>query len=398
MSILQANLDFIEGTLALYFAQKFGKDGLGMTNEIIRQTYHFADLMRHKRKLVQGGQKVVIHTLLRKGVVKGFVAPYDVREVRETQHTVAGEVDWSVYEWLWNIEDIEALLNGADRMTKIFGLAEVRQEAGMTEAANDFEEFWWNAVGNADKLGQPRAPFPGQKYWITRDGYHVDGSPSVAGINVDTDPRWLNRYVGPHGHNLTPDFSHNSAETLANGNLLRRFMKKANRYIRFMSPNQAKMALDDKKLALMEQKIYADEIAYDVLEQTQDALAHGRDNLASKELDKPDPTFRGVSIDFVEDLGVGAGGLPPYVRSVATPSGRGTFAAGDYPNTGEVFMNNCRNLMVIGHEKAFPQRKPVEFDFKQQVAVQLIRHLMTTACNSRQRQCVLWGFGGAIAA
>jgi len=399
MSVLQSNADFVELTLAAFLAKKYGPDGFGFTNEIVRNTYEFGDLIRggDAKIELQGGESVEFHTLLRKGIVRGFVGPFDVREVRQSQHAVKGSNDWSVYEWNWNIEDIESHLQKGGLET-ILKLAQLRQEAGHSECAEELEETWWQAAGNAHLLAGERPPFPGVKYHVTRDGYHVDGSSTVSGISVATDTRWLNRYCGPYGSNLNKAFTHDTTDSITSASQLLRKIKKAMRFVKFASPNGAMYATDDKKAMLAKQKIYVDDIAYDAIEQIQEALAHGNDNLKSSETALAEPTFRGVPFIRIEDLGVGSGGLPSQVHTAVPDPGRGAFVATNHPNTGECYLVNLNHFKVVGLEGVFPLRKPSHFDFKQQVLIQLYRWMMTTVCRSRQRQCVIWGFGPLQAA
>ncbi|MGH6891294.1 MAG: hypothetical protein ACREEP_03440, partial [Dongiaceae bacterium] len=371
---------------------------VGLTNNIVRNTYHFGDLMKSHALKVQGGRNCIFSTLLRKNAVHGFVAPYDVREVRETQGYVEGNNPWSFHEGSWSIEDLEDHLNDGDQ-SKIFDLAEAKEEQSITESAEELEETWWDPVGAADRLGSTRPPFPGVKYHVTRNGYHVDGTPTVSGINAKSDVRFSNRYIGPLGSNLNKGFTHDTTDTLTSGNQIREKMRKAIRYCRFMSPNGANLADDDKKLAVNMQKIYADEIAYDAIQKTGDALGHGNESIAPKELERPAPIFMGVPVDWVEDLGVGTGGLPSYVRSSGSAeTDRGVFSAGQYPSTGEVFMLNLRNLRVIGKEGVFPLIKPPVYIPQQQAMFRLIRHCLSTVCTMRQRQVAMWGFSPLIAA
>lgn len=378
--------------MAKFFVRTAGKDGLGLTNEIIRHTYEFAELVRGRKIETQGGDKCVFHALLRKGANKGFTGPYKPRKVSEPQHMVPGEQPWSVYEASAHVEDIEAALN-AGSFEKLFGLMEVRLEAMHTEAAEDMEETWWDEVGGEDKMSADDPPFPGLKSHVTRNGYAVDGTTTVAGIDAAVDARWLNRYCGPEGSNLNKTFAHDADDGITAAEELRRKMKKMARLIRYKSPNGANFAHEDKKELLSLQKIYADEIAWDALEQTADVLGHGSDHMTPKELDRPEPTFRGIPITWIEDLGVGAGGLPAYVMSSAgANTSRGEFGGGDFPNTGELYMINTGHLRPVFREGHTPLRKPLHFLWEQQLMVQLFRWLLTTVCRSRQRQGVIWGF------
>lgn len=397
MPVLQQNGDFLEATLAAWFVRKFKASGLGLVNAIARRTYYFAEMMRSRdqHRLVQGGRRCEFHTLLRQGGVHGFVGPYTVRQVKQPQHLVMGFNDWSFYEWNAHIEDIEAHLNRGD-IEKLMDLLEVRIEAVTTEAANELEESWLDPVGNADRLTSETPPFPGAKYHVTRDGHHVNGESVVSGINVANDPRWLNKYCGPLGSNLTAGGEHDPSDTITSAAQILRKVRKMNRYVKFASPNGTKYAPDDKKLMVAKQKIICDEMTYEAWEEIQDALGHGEDNLKPAELQKPDPHWRGIPLEWSESLGLGSAGLPAYVHSSVADPGRGAFSAGEYPNTGELYMLNFSHLQLIGLEGVFPERKPLEFLFDQQLMVQLFRLGCTTVCTDRQRQGVIWGYGPIV--
>src|SRR3990172_579188 len=192
---LESNLDFLDSVLALYLSKRQGM----MSNELVRNTYEFEKLCR-KKVAFKGGKRLEFDTLLRRSNIGGFSSAWKVRQVEQRQHNVRGIVDWSVYENSIELEDIENLLSAGDG--EIFELEEERLEACRTEAWNDLESAMWDPVGNGDKLAAQDPPFAGLKYWVTRDGYNVDGTASVANVSVANDPRWANRFCGPIGSNL----------------------------------------------------------------------------------------------------------------------------------------------------------------------------------------------------
>ena len=386
---LEANIDFINATYDEYFSKS--KRGLAMTNELLRNSYVFSGLMDDKID-VQGGNTCQFDCLMRKSGNVGFASAGKTREVKSSKHNVRGSANWSVFETGFTIDDIEDLLNSGE--FQIFDLIAQREEGMLTEGHNLLEETFFDSVGNADRISGEDPPFQGLKFHVTRHGRHVDGSSTVNGVDTALDKRWLNRYCGPLGSNFNKDFTDSTAETITSGNQLLDKVEKALMYCRFKSPNDLKMGQDDKvKAMIAKQKIWVDMIGYEALRVAQRAIGNGRDQIQPEEMVVVgEPTIRGLPVTWIEDLGLGSGGVPSYCNSVSAGSGATAVVAGAYANTGECFLVNQANLKVIGHTKAFPQKKPMQFLAKEQVAWQLMRWLMSVVCNSRQRQCCIWGF------
>lgn len=386
------NLEFAQSVLDKYFSKPGAE--LKLTNELLKNRYEFGELMGQAIKVDQGKQ-IHFDTLIRTGGNVGYVAPGTKREARAAQHVLRGTVPWSFFEGSFQVEETEVMLNEGGQQ-QLFSLMDTRLEGMLTEAHNHLEDDWFHEVGGMDSWASDERPIAGLKAWVTRHGYHVDGSAEVFGLNVLTDPRWLNRYVGPLGSNLNTDLSHVSGDTITSANALRKMMKKAMRYCKFASVAGLKFAQDDtKKQQLRSQKIWVDEIGYEALEAIQDALGHGRDRISPEEINCPDPTFGGIPIVWIPQLGLGSAGIPTYAKVNTV---RGDLSSGGYTYTGELFICNLLNLRMWGHKSAMPLRKKLEFLPETQVLWQLFRWFMNSVCNSRQRQCCIWGFNEAILA
>lgn len=378
--------ELMTSTLSQYISDRGGP--MHVTNEVLRHSYAYADILKMNPLKVEGGVDIKFDAILTASGLFKFTAPMEVRQPKLSDHTRRGTVPWSFSEFGVTVSDVEEALN--EGKYKIFDVLENRTEAAWTDAGNSMETTWWDEVGNYDHVGEDNAPFWGMKAWVTRDGLAVDGSATLAGISTTTHPRWLSRFAGPLGNNLNPSFTHD-AGALTSAVQLRKYMKRAWRYCRFKSPNGTQYAQDDTRAsALKDHKIYVDEIGYDALERTQDAIGHGNDRVAPAELDKPDPTFKGIPATFIEDLGLGSGGVPTYAAHAS--SGSTTITAATYPNTGECFMTNMSNFKPFMKSGWNPKKMPTEFIALQQCFWTLFKYMMGTVCNSRQRQCCLWGF------
>jgi hypothetical protein len=363
-----------------------------LTNELVRNTYEFGEMAASNKIMIDGGKDLTFHALIEANTMGRNVEPWEVRSPKQTNHLQSGSIDWSIFEADWAIEEIEQAINSGE--SKILSLVEANQEAMITSSQNLLEEQWWDENGGFDNYTDAKRPLMGVKAWVTRDGRGQGGSTTVFGINTTNFPRWVSRYVGPNGNNLYKDCADGTAagDKLTSGAQLRGFMQRSMRYARFASPNGSKFSNNEtaKTELLKKQKIYADEIGYTVLERTGDALGHGSDHLKAAELDRPEPVFKGVPITFIEDLGLGSGGIP--TAGAHGDIGGGTLTAAAYPNTGEVFMMNLNFFKIGGLENNLPLRKKLVFLDLQQILWQLYRWIMQTICISRQRQVGLWGF------
>ncbi len=390
---LDTNLDFIDSVYSAEFSAL--NKGLKMTNEIMRNDYEFGGMMEDKIEL-QGGGAVKFDTLLRKSGNTGFASAGKTRTFASSQHNVKGQTHWSVYEAGFLVDDIEELLNGEADPFQIFDLIPQKEAGMMTEAHNELEETYFHETGNAELVTGDDPPFFGLKALVTRDGRAVDGTSTVLNINTSTDKRWLNRYCGPLGSNLNPTFAHTTTDAITSANQLLAKIEKALRFCQFKGITQLKFVQDDKaKDILKKQRILADEMSYEAIKAIQKAIGNGRDQIAAEEMVAPDPVIKGLPVVWCSALGLGAT-MPTYVHSQVVDAGGGSITGGatTYANTGEVYLVNQANLRVIGHKRAFPQKKPMAFIVEKQAILQLFRWMLAVVCNSRQRQCCIWGYSG----
>lgn len=361
-----------------------------LTNDLVRNSYQFAEMLQGDKLELQGGPAVDFNCILDEDDNSTFVDPYDTRQVKKTQHTRKGKVDWSFFETSVTWSDEEKGLQEGE--FKIFDRIETETDAQIAQAYNRLEATAFEATGNFASITGPAKKFPGYKYWVTRTGKAVDAGNTVAGIDTSLSPRYKSRYAGPKGNNLTKDRSDDTSRTLTSANQLLVFMRRAWRYANFRKPPGTKMAVDDSPIAkdIKAQKIYADEIAYDAMEELLSARNRA-DDMANKETDIDAPVWRGIPLDFVEDLGLDSNGVP------AAAAGGG-INSGDYPNTGELMMLKLRYFKPIVHANASPRKMPVEFLPLQQCWYLLFKWWLSMVCTSRMRQVLLWGFSPLVRA
>lgn len=388
------SLDQLPGLIDASLDRYLTKDKkVGMTNELCRLSYTFSDLMAKNPLTYDGGPTLKFDALVKGGTAGGFVAPMTVRDPKLTQHTVRGEIDWSFYEKHITVEETEQALNGGD--TKIFDVYQTRMEAMTTEGANELEATWLDSIGNIDHVGDEAPVFPGLKQFITRDGLAIDGSATKFGISTTTYPRWLNRYMGPLGGNLNANFDHDTNQTITSGNDLVTAIEKMFRFTGFKAPKGAQMAKDDSARDLRKtQKIYCDEIGYSSLQKLQKGLGHGDDQIRPAELMRDAPTIFQIAVEFIEDLGLGSGGIP--TEAAHASRGSTTLTAADYANTGEIYFLNTAYWWICFLEGWNPKRKPTAFLELQQCLWTLFRWILTPFCKSLSRQGVIWGFSPVI--
>lgn len=385
---LQANVGVYNSQLGEYFTKS---KKLDVANGLLGHNYHFAEMLHLNPIKVDGGDTCYFDTLLAEAGAAGPQAAFATREVKAGDGMKRGNVSWSFFEWSWAMAEEEKGMG--EGPFKIYDLMEARQDAATMKAANQLEGLHMAQDGNLAQLSAEKPPAPGLKYWITRLGRAADGTTMVGGLDSSAfDRRWTNYYAGPLGSNLNKTQTHSTAsnDKLVSANQLLQYFKRVFRLLHFKNPKGMPTKLAGKAAERMKgQKILVDEICWEAWEALLEAK-NSADNLTNKESASGEPAFRGVPLEWAEQLGLDSSGLP--ASCAHADFGSGALTTGQYANTGEALFYNTDDLRIICHEDKAPERKPLEWLPAQQCIWQLWKLWYSVVCRQRRATCYLWGF------